>query len=327
MTSTPLTLIEGAFALPRLRPLDRLPEPFGREWALLPVGQRCRAALDSLYAALLRTVCMNDQRLLSYGQWVSIDGVLIGVQRQAAQPVETAAQSAGEPENAAAAARPVVQRRVPQGPMRIALKTRTPRIAQRRTVWNRRRVAANAGAIGCVAVLAWWMVDQPLAPRRMASDVLESVQASMARRDVAVEKRRSQHQVARPEAPVMAEVFTPAPVLPPLPADVAALPQQTATRRGPAPSEEIRSSRSRRALRAQTHPQRADRRAANDSSHQARFGANEYADLTTSAMMPLRDAAPLPRLVVSNNPPATSTEWLNHISQRRVTEIPEQFAR
>ncbi|WP_233802768.1 hypothetical protein [Paraburkholderia sp. HP33-1] len=336
MISTPLTLIEGAFALPR--PLDHLPEPFGRDWALLPLGERWRAGLDSLYAALLRTVCMTDQHLLSYAQWVSIDHVLIGVRHKAAQLVETAAQPAGEPANTAARARPAAQRRVPQGPMRIALKTRTPRIAQRRTVWNRRTVAASAGAIGCVAVLAWWMIDQPLAPRRMASEMLKSGQALMAHRDVPVEKRRSQHQIARPEAPVIAEAFTPASVpppavLPPLPADmaaaapVAALPQHTATRRKPAPSEEIHSYPPRRVLRAQTHPPGANRYAANESLDEVRFGADEYAEPTTSVMMPSRDATPLPRLVVSNNLPANSSEWMNHMSQRRVTEIPEQFAR
>jgi hypothetical protein len=28
-----------------------------------------------------------------------------------------------------------------------------------------------------------------------------------------------------------------------------------------------------------------------------------------------------------NNLPANSTEWMNHMTQRRVTEIPEQFGR
>ncbi|MCC8403851.1 hypothetical protein LJ655_18470 [Paraburkholderia sp. MMS20-SJTN17] len=333
MISTPLTLIEGAFALPRLRPLASLPEPFGRDWALLPFGERWRTGLGSLYAALLRTVCVNDRHLLSYGQWVSIDGVLIGVRQKAAQPVETAAQPAGEPANTAASVHAAMQRRVPQGPMRIALKPRTPRIARRRTVWNRRAVAASACAIGCVAVLAWWMADQPLAPRRMAFDTLKSVQALAARRDVPVEERRSQDQSARLEAPVMAEAVAPASVLPPSPAHVAAaapasaLPQPTATRRNPAWSEGTHSDPPRPVLRAQTHPQRANRYAKKRSEHAVRAGADEYAELTTSAMMPWRDAAPLPRRVVSNNLTANGSEWMNHMSQRRVTEIPEQFAR
>jgi hypothetical protein len=245
--------------------------------------------------------------------------------------------------------------------MRIALKARSPRIAQRRPVWNRRTVAASAGAIGCVAVLAWWMVDQPRAPRHLDTNLLKSAQALIARRDVPMEKRRSRHQVARPEVPMIAKAVTPTPVLPPLPADmataapapIAALPEQTATLREPVPSEAIPLYSQRRVLRAETHRQPVDRDVANESSLeaqvprvavmrarsnassaaasdasfvQARFGANEYAGVTTSATLPLRDVATLPRIAVSNNLPANSTEWMNHMSQRRVTEIPEQFA-
>ncbi|MBB5447242.1 MULTISPECIES: hypothetical protein [unclassified Paraburkholderia] len=340
MTSTPLIPIEGAFALPHLRALDHLPEPFGRDWTLLSGAQRWRTGLDSLYAALLRTVCIRDQQLLSYGQRVSIDGVLTDMKLPAETPVANATQPAGEPSHTATAAHPAMQRKVPQGPMRIALKARSPRIAQRRTVRHRRTVAASAGVIGCVAVLAWWIVDQPPAPWHMASDMLKSAQALMPRRDAPapVEKRRVQHLVASPEAPVIAEAVTPAPVLPPLPVDVAAaaptriaaLPQRTATRHAPTPRDAIYSSPPRRALRVQTHPLPVNRHAANDPSHEARvrarFGEDGYADMTTFAMMSLRDVALLPRSTVSNNLPANSTEWMNLISQRRVTEIPERFA-
>ncbi|MGF6813658.1 hypothetical protein OKW33_000464 [Paraburkholderia atlantica] len=322
MTSTPLTLIEGAFALPPLRPLDHPSEPFGRDWALLPDAQRSRAGPDSLYAALLRTVCIGHQQLLSYGQRVSIDGARSGVKRPAEALVADATRHAGEAANTATVTRPAMQRKVPQGPMRIALKARSPRIAQRRSVWNRRTVAASAVVIGCVAVLVWWTVDQPLAPWHMTSDMLKSAQALMPRRD----------------APVIAEAVTPAPVLPPLPVDVAAaastrmaaLPERTTSRNVRTPRDAIHSSVAHRALRAQTRPLPVNRRAANESSHEARnrarFDKDEYADVTTFAMMSLLDAAPRPRSTVSNDRPVNSTEWMDHISQRRVTEIPEQFA-
>ncbi|APA84144.1 hypothetical protein BJG93_01070 [Paraburkholderia sprentiae WSM5005] len=340
MTSTPLTLIEGAFALPRLRPLDHLPEPFGGDWALRPLGQRWRAGLDSLYTALLRNVCVSDQQLLSYEQWVLLDGVLIGAKRPAEAPVARATPPASEPAHAAKATRPVTQRSVPARPMRITLKPRSPRIAQRRTVWHRRRGAASACVIGCVALLAWWMADQPLAPRHIASDMLKSAQALIARRDAPapIEARRAQHQLARPEARVIAESLAPVPALPPLPADVsaapariAASPQRTATRHQSAPREAVHSSAARRVLRAQTHQLGADRHAANESLRasrvqKTRFGEDEYADVTTVATMSLRDGAPLPRSAVSNKRPSNSTEWMNHMSQRRITEIPEQFA-
>jgi hypothetical protein len=369
MTSTPFILIESAFAIPPLRPLAYLPDPFGRDWAFLPVGQRGRPGLDSLYAALLHTVCRSDRRLLSYGQWVPTDGRLdslygallrsvctndrrmpswgqeasiVGVQRTVAQPDEAAAQPAGEPAKAAVAPRLNAQPQVPQGAMRIPLKARAPRIAQRHTAWKRRTLAASAGAIGSVAALAWWMVDQPPAPQSMGSNLLKSAQALMVHRDAPVQTRRSQSEVAKLNVEI-AEVVTPAPVLSPLPAGFAAAPapmtvspQQTTTRHEPAPSEMPHSSPSRRVHRTKTHPQTVQRYAANESLHEARvsrvavtqapFAAGEYAGITTSATMSRYDVAPLPRLVVSNNLPANGTEWMNHMSQRRVTEIPEQFA-
>ncbi|RZF26442.1 hypothetical protein EVC45_28115 [Paraburkholderia sp. UYCP14C] len=347
MTSTPLTAIEGALALPSLRSLNHLPEPFGRGWALLPPGQRWHAGLDSLYAALLRTVCIRNRQLRSYGQRVLIDSLLVGVKRTAEARVADATRPVAEPADIAAAARPDMRRIVPQGPMRIALKARSPQIVQRRTVWHRRTVAASAGVIGCVAVLAWWIVDQPLAPRHLSSDLLKSAQALMARREAPVPapvpapvgKPRAQPPAASPEAPVIADAVIPAPVLEPSPVDVAAAaavpmaapPERPPARPAPAPRDAIRSSPPRRVLHARSHPLAVNRRASNESSHQARvptgFGEDEYADVAAFAMMSSRDVAPLPRAAASNHPPADSTEWMNHMSQRRVTEIPEQFAR
>lgn len=62
-TTIPLTLIEGSMALPRLRPLGHLPAPFGRDWALLPPGYSLRAELKALYAAVLRTFCLNAETI------------------------------------------------------------------------------------------------------------------------------------------------------------------------------------------------------------------------------------------------------------------------
>ena len=203
MTSTPLTLIEGAFALPRLRPLDRLPESLGRDWALLPLGQRCPAELESLYAALLRTVCTTDQQLLSFGQWACINDMPVRPQRPAAQTGAVPTQHAGARPHTTAPARPAAQWKVPPGPMRIALKPRAPRIVKRRFAWRRRMVAASVSAIGCVAVLLWWVVAPPLAPRQMVFTVPESAHAPTA------------HPAAKPEAPVIAGAGTPRAVPPP----------------------------------------------------------------------------------------------------------------
>jgi hypothetical protein len=59
----------------------------------------------------------------------------------------------------------------------------------------------------------------------------------------------------------------------------------------------------------------------------AQPGLDEYVDVTMSAATQLRDVAS-PRSSMSNNLPAAgSTEWMSHLSQRRVTEIPDQFAK
>lgn len=68
-TSMPLTLIEGAMAMPRLRPLDRLPVPFGGDWTLLPPHISVRAELKALYAAVLRTFCVNTAAFRSLCRW------------------------------------------------------------------------------------------------------------------------------------------------------------------------------------------------------------------------------------------------------------------
>jgi hypothetical protein len=59
-----------------------------------------------------------------------------------------------------------------------------------------------------------------------------------------------------------------------------------------------------------------------------RLGVDEYDAVTMSAATHLRDIAPPSRPASSNNPSRTSgTEWMNRMSQRRVTEIPDQFTK
>ncbi|WP_168794909.1 hypothetical protein [Paraburkholderia aromaticivorans] len=60
----------------------------------------------------------------------------------------------------------------------------------------------------------------------------------------------------------------------------------------------------------------------------ARLGVDEYAGVTMSAATHVRDIAPTPRTGSSNNSSSTSgTEWMNHLSHRRVTDVPDQFAK
>ncbi|MGF6778040.1 hypothetical protein [Paraburkholderia sp. GAS334] len=69
MSTIPLTLIEGAMALPRVRPFASLPHSFGREWALLPPNVSFRVELKALYAAMLRTFCLSVEAIRTACRW------------------------------------------------------------------------------------------------------------------------------------------------------------------------------------------------------------------------------------------------------------------
>jgi hypothetical protein len=59
----------------------------------------------------------------------------------------------------------------------------------------------------------------------------------------------------------------------------------------------------------------------------AQPGFDEYADVTMSVATPVRDVASSRSATSNRVPAASSTEWMSHMSQRRVTEIPDQFAK
>ncbi len=68
-TTIPFTLIEGAMALPSLRPLGQISRSFGREWSLLPPNVSFRVELKALYAAVLRTFCLSSDAIRSMCKW------------------------------------------------------------------------------------------------------------------------------------------------------------------------------------------------------------------------------------------------------------------
>jgi hypothetical protein len=60
----------------------------------------------------------------------------------------------------------------------------------------------------------------------------------------------------------------------------------------------------------------------------SQLGTGEYASTTTSAATHLRNIAPPSRPASSIDSHGTGgTEWINRISQRRVTEVPDQFTK
>ncbi|MDR7004613.1 hypothetical protein J2W46_001493 [Paraburkholderia strydomiana] len=71
MPTTPLTIIDGAMALPRSRPFNDVPAPFGRGWTLLAPSHRLDKGLHGLYGAVLKTFDLRDQPIRSFCRWVA----------------------------------------------------------------------------------------------------------------------------------------------------------------------------------------------------------------------------------------------------------------
>jgi hypothetical protein len=71
MPTTALTIIDGAMALPRSRPFNDVPAPFGRGWALLAPSHRPDKGLHGLYGAVLKTFDLSDQPIRSFCRWVA----------------------------------------------------------------------------------------------------------------------------------------------------------------------------------------------------------------------------------------------------------------
>ncbi|WP_211620217.1 hypothetical protein [Paraburkholderia domus] len=390
----PLTLIEGSMALPSLSPLGRLlPPPFGRDWALLPPGHSLRAELKALYAAVLRTFCLNAEAIRALCQWES-------------RRLPPAASSAF---TSPATSTSVVDALVDE-PLRMSAEATPFRPVSTPTIpalpcgsqVHRGALAGGACALGGAAMLAWVAFGH-LAQRHTISDVKPAAkvpvhqEAQLAARlspDAAVMPHATADKRAAALAPSVAPSTVhvasasgsaPAPASPEiLPNALAAAPVRDFTassttevvapvRATPAHTKagknvshrkdkqprdaanlherNVRSSQTTIATRlsprlARTSPMNdevpqiavsaiAQRTSPEPSSAgpysplaPSQLGTDEYASMTTSAGTHLRNIAPPSRPASSINPPgAGGTEWINRMSQRRVTEVPDQFAK
>lgn len=370
MSTIPFTLIEGAIAMPRLRPLDRLPTPFGRDWTLLPPGQSWRSEIKALYAAVLRTFCMSDQAILSFCRWVPLNARrAAGAVASTATATATRATTVFHPTReetphggAEAGALPMVE-----GPVFVSMSRGVP------PHWK--AFAGGACALSGAALLAWIAFDH-LAHRQMIA-VEKPMVTATANRVVPPAQHRVPAAVtarepagggavkawARSATSAHAERASSA-------ARSTYAPASSATQAVAAPRVASSDAVSRR----HTLHEAADRRREKTRAHltrstaanplslvapmademqhltvppiaqrtspapsiagsyspsaPARLGIDEYADVKMSAATHLRDIAPPFHPAASNHSPAGSgTEWMNHMSQRRVTEVPDQFAK
>ncbi|MFL9934885.1 hypothetical protein P0D88_38435 [Paraburkholderia sp. RL18-103-BIB-C] len=368
MSTIPLTLIEGSIAMPRLRPLDRLPAPFGRDWALLPPGHSWRAELKALYAAMLRTFCMSDQTILSFCRWVPL----------------SARRGAASASPATAKRAKVFEAPREQAPHVLGEATVLPAVKRPALATLSRSAPPHWGALAggvCAlsgAAMLAWIAFTHLA-HRQAVDEAKPGDTVTASRDVQAVERRAPdaatvHRVvreivseaaagkvdARPGSMTSASgrvVPNPArmPASTEATAAAHAMVNNALSRRRNAvrevvdsPREKIRRHTARSAAanpssRLAAMNDDMPRMAVPRTAHRAlprpsaagaysprapaQLGLDEYADVTMSAATHLRDVAS-PRSAMSNNlPAASSSEWMSHMSQRRVTEIPDQFAK
>ncbi|PVY22436.1 hypothetical protein C7413_13132 [Paraburkholderia silvatlantica] len=289
--------VEGALALPHIRPLACLPASFGREWALMPPHFSMRAELRALYAAIMHTVCLSAEAFRAAVGWGN-------EHRPALQPPRPAAAPVGAP-----AGRVADARRTPE-----ASPNRAPKHASSS---QPRRLTGGAVAIGGAALLAWIVASH--APHESAS----------ASGDATPRPTASKVQdTSRRLADVRAE---PAP------------PARLIQREAQSNERAAERSGSRRVAEHGTNPRRdvrtfaPYRQARPVTSHRAQGAypeaqgyeprptlanqADEYAAILSYA----KTYAPAG---TSNSPavPVDSTEWVNHVSQRRITEVPDRFA-
>ncbi len=327
MSTIPFTQVEGSIALPRMRPHERIPPPFGRQWSLRPPHFSLRAELKALYAAVLRTVCLSAEAFRDACRW---DLPLPAwPERLAAhsQPPRPAALHAGA--TPAQVGIPVRLRR-----------PRNPRGA-RRTPIARNKLAGGACAVGGAALLAWIVASH--APQSVQPLVVASGEDSAARRLALARELHADAQKTAPAAPGKQAQQRAQPASKALPdyriAARHAAPATVAAaepgRRSAAASRAKRDSTARPALHdfgprryappVTTHRTKGTYSTANAWSTPARAARqnDDYDSILTYAATHTGALASAGRAAI----PVDSVEWVNHLSQRRVTEVPDQFAR
>jgi hypothetical protein len=365
LTSIPLTLIEGHMAIPRLRPLDRLPASFGRDWTLMPPHISLRAELHALYAAVSRTFCLSAATFRSLCRWEP-------------RRASTSAPADGADPGLKLAARES-----------ISTSTQAGHYSSSR-LWA--ALAGGTCVLGGAAVLAWIAfhhasqhqpfgasLQHDIAARRAdsAGQGEDRPQLSIVSERNAATPANSLHTApsagsgVRDTASTRAIGDTPptsaaAPIAKPIATPIAT-PATTTAITPPSPlaasaridhpqaRNTIHHNRTRQPHRETVRVQRNSQRSASSlptrtatavevpaSSARpfakpssagdfspfapAALGVDEYASIRMSARTHLRsNVAPAQTQPQAAN--TDSTDWTNRVSQRRVTDVPEQFAK
>ncbi|WP_027795362.1 hypothetical protein [Paraburkholderia acidipaludis] len=372
MSTIPFVQVEGAIALPRVLPLDRIPPPFGGEWRLLPPHFSLRIEMKALYAAIMRTVCLSAEAFRAACRWdlhrrtiPEPAGAPIGDSAHAGAngAVAMAAPFSGASLDPAAQPHAEASRQVPS-----AGKSRM-------SPADRSRLAGGACAIGGAALLTWILashaphnytqsatpspiradhesggtVSQRLADERTAHELaVADSQKTLQTSQVVALTALSQNATPAPgtETPIVSQpkysaeshhvTAQPAILALPLGADdekrparpAAGIAKSTAAIE-PRAVNERHAARTFAPHRVSPHPVTTHRTAGKYSKaghysprRPSAHHSDEYASIVSYAST-YTAPRPASRLSV----PVDSTEWVNHVSQRRVTEIPDSFAK
>lgn len=333
-------------ALPSLSPLGRLlPPPFGRDWALLPPGHSLRAEIKALYAAVLRTFCLNAEAIRALCQWESRRLPPVASSGFTSPAVSATVFDAPADDSLRTSAEAA-----PFAPVSASAVPASPRGGSMH--WG--ALAGGACALGGAAMLAWIGFGH-LAQRHTISDVkLASASGSVHASPENLPNAFAAAPLRDFTASATTEIVTPVTATPARAIAGKNVSRRRDKLRESAPNQYERSARSSQTtIATQLPPQvsrispmnyevpqipvsaNAQRTSPKPSSTGAysplapsQLGTDEYASITLSAGTHLRNIAPPSRPASSINPPEIGgTEWINHASQRRVTEVPDQFAK
>ncbi|MFD1555517.1 hypothetical protein ACFSHT_07725 [Paraburkholderia silviterrae] len=177
-----------------MRPLTRVPPPFGRDWALMPPHFSLRTELQALYAAFLRTVCLSAEAFRQACRWDLH-------RRFVPEPPRPAAAPVGDTLNAAQA-----QQAAADTLQHPAAGARAARTAARveRTPPSSHRLAATAIAIGGAVLLTWIVASHTQFGDGKDRTVLHTPASPVSSTDASVSARlsdeRAQHDLTMSSA-------------------------------------------------------------------------------------------------------------------------------
>jgi hypothetical protein len=169
MLTIPFGEVQGFITLPRLRPLDRIPPPFGREWALQPPHFSLQAETKALYAAMMRTVCLSLEAFLATYRWDQHSRIIF--EPLAAAPGElVCADTNGMPlaavQTLAGSSDPATP------PLTKASRSRGQAHTSSKVPLYRNKIMGGVCIIGGAALLTWILASHVLPRDKQATEAL-----------------------------------------------------------------------------------------------------------------------------------------------------------